>query len=92
MNADEVAHVPSEFLRLWDFAHQTINPPRQQQSTGLYVLPVSLRRSAEIVEESDIYRQFINAALFDPMPSAWQAHDSRQNNAAAEQGRHGRIA
>ena len=76
MNAHEAAPVPPEFLRLWEFGQQTINPPRRQQSTGLYVLPVPLRRSAEIVEGSAIYQHFVGAALFAPMPSPWRMREA----------------
>jgi hypothetical protein len=76
MNPDDCGSIPSQFLRLWEFAEQTINPPRKQQPTGLYVLPVPLRRSAEIVEESAACQEFVRSALFDPMPSVWRIREA----------------
>ena len=60
------------FTELWKVAHRVINPHQQEQRSGLYVLPVSLRRAADLVEREPAYHQFVQSAPWQPRPSAWR--------------------
>jgi hypothetical protein len=74
--SQEPAQLPSEFQRLWDSAQRTIRPQRQPKTDGLYVLPTSLRRGADLIEESASYHKFLDAPLWDPKPSAWRIRET----------------
>ena len=78
MNAHDIAPLAAEFRQLWDFARQA-TAAKQQHEGVIHVLPPSLRHVADIVEESDAYRQFVHAPFWDPTPpSTWRVREALQ--------------
>ena len=76
MNVHDVHPLAAEFQQLWDFARQATVPMQQHQG-AIHRLPPSLRSVAEIVEESDAYRQFVKAPLWGPKPpGTWRFREA----------------
>ena len=76
MNVHDVDPLAAEFQRLWDFARQA-TVPKQQHQGAIHPLPPSLRHVAEIVEESDAYRQFVQAPFWGPKPPGpWRIREA----------------
>ena len=76
MNAHDIEPLAAEFRQLWDFAQQA-TAPKQQHQGAIQLLPPSLRRAAEIVEESDAYRQFVQAPFWGPKPpGTWRIREA----------------
>ena len=76
MNAHDIEPVAAEFRQLCDFARQATAPKEQHQG-AIYSLPLSLRHVAEIVEESDAYRQFVQAPFWGPKPPGpWRIREA----------------
>lgn len=77
MSTHESDSIPVEFRELWDSAARLILPQRdERQPSGLHLLPPSLRRAADLVEQSAAYRHFVDASLWDPKPSAWRMREA----------------
>jgi len=74
MSTKDSQEVPPAFRELWNAAHRIINPQRQERRPGLYSLPVSLRLAADLIEQDPAYSRFLEAAPWQPKPSAWANH------------------
>ncbi len=76
MNTHDIEPLAAEFRQLWDFARQATAPKEQHQG-AIHSLPLSLRHVAEIVEESDAYRQFVQAPFWGPKPPGpWRIREA----------------
>lgn len=76
MASQDIDEVPSPFRALWDYAERLIRPPRDEFGGRLHVLPPSLMRAAELVEESAVYRTFLDARLWGNKLSAWRIREA----------------
>ena len=78
MNAHDIEPVAAEFRQLCDFARQA-TAAKQEHQRAIHLLPPSVRRLADIVEESDAYRQFVHAPFWGPRPPAtWRIREALQ--------------
>ena len=67
MNAHDIEPFAAEFRQLWDFARHA-TAAEQVHEGAIHLLPPSLRRLADIVEECDAYREFVHAPFWAPTP------------------------
>ena len=74
MALDEV-DVPPVFRALWDHAEQLVGSHRGGYERRLHVLPPSLTRVAELVENGHSFQAFLDAGLWDAKPSPWRIRE-----------------
>ena len=75
MALDEV-EVPPVFLALWDHAEQLVGPHRGGYEGRLHVLPPSLTRVAELVEDGQTFHTFLKARLWDAKLRPWRIREA----------------
>ena len=81
LNAPDIEPLAAEFRQLWDFARQATATAKQEQRGAIHPLLPSLRHLADIVEESDAYRQFVDAPFWGSTPpSAWRVREALQRS------------
>ena len=67
--------VPPVFRALWDHAEQLVGSHRGGYEGRLHVLPPSLTQVAELVEDGQTFRAFVEAGLWDAKPSPWRIRE-----------------
>ena len=74
MALDEV-EVPPVFRALWDHNEQLVGSHRGGYEGRLHVLPPSLTRVAELVEDGQTFQAFLEAGFWDAKPTPWRIRE-----------------
>ena len=74
MELDEV-EVPPVFRALWNHAEQLVGSHPGEYERRLHLLSPSLTRVAELVEDGQTFRAFLDAGLWDAKPSPWRIRE-----------------